>query len=233
MLKIAVITPYYKESIEQLKRCHDSVLAQGENVQHFFVSDGHANDILDQWDCIHIKLPMPVNDYGDTPRGIGAAIASAQNYDGICFLDADNWYEPEHIPNIRQTYTLHKTPVITTARNLYLKENGQFLGKYPESDGVNFVDTSCYFFHRDAFDICRHWLFKPEGLGIIDDRIIWAQVIQSKVRRAHIDIASINYMTDFAIHYLLFNLTPPPYSRVINLTTLKSEYYKDIKKPAE
>lgn len=221
MLKIAVITPYYKESIEQLRKCHDSVMLQGENVTHFFISDGIPNPVLDTWNCVHIKLPTSLNDYGDTPRGIGAAIASAQNYDGICFLDADNWYEPEHISNIRIIQQQTNASVISIARNLYLKENGQFLGKCVESDGIHFVDTSCYFFHKSAFDICRHWLFKAEGMGVIDDRIIWAEVLRKNARRSHIDIPTVNYMTDFACHYEQFGLIAPPFSRVLNAELFK------------
>lgn len=228
MLKIAVVTPYYKENIEQLKKCHESVLAQGSNVTHFFISDGFPNEILDTWNCIHIKLPTSLNDYGDTPRGIGAAIASAQLYDGICFLDADNWYEPQHISNIRRTYDDYHTPVISTARNLYLKENGKYLGICPECDGINFVDTSCYFFHRDAFDVCRYWLFKAEGMGMIDDRIIWAEILRQDLKRAHINMPTVNYVTDFASHYKYFGLTPPPHSRVLNLRTMKSERYDEF-----
>ena len=227
MLNIAVITPYYKESIKQLDKCHKSVLAQGPNVTHFFISDGIPNTILDTWNCVHIKLPFSSQDYGDTPRGIGAAIASTQEYDGICFLDADNWYNPEHIPNIRKTYEQYKTPVISTSRYLYLKENEQFLGLCPECDGVNFVDTSCYFFHRDAFDVCRLWFFKPSGIGMLDDRIIWAEVLRQKLKRAHVHIPTVNYATDLAFHYKYFNLTPPPHSRILNLQTMKSEYYED------
>ena len=221
MLKIAVITPYYKESLEQLKKCHESVLAQGSNVTHFLVSDGIPQEAIDHWNCIHIKLPMSLNDYGDTPRGIGAAIASAQLYDGICFLDADNWYEPEHISNIRQVYNDYQSPVISTARHLYLKENGQYLGICPDCDGVNFVDTSCYFFHRDAFDVCRHWLFKAEGMGVIDDRIIWAEVLRQNIKRTHITTPTVNYVTDFAVHYEQFGLIAPPFSRVLNAELFK------------
>ena len=230
MLKIAVITPYYQESVELLKRCHQSVLAQGDHVTHIFVSDGNPQNELDQWDCIHIKLPMSLNDYGDTPRGIGASIASAQQYDGICFLDADNWYEPQHISIIRQLFTEHQTPVISVSRNLYLKENGQLLGVCPENDGINFVDTSCYFFHKDAFDVCRHWLFKTSGMGIIDDRIIWAEVLRRNLKRCHSHLPTVNYVTDFSVHYEYFGLIPPPHSRVLNLQTMKSEYYIDFMK---
>jgi hypothetical protein len=228
MLKIAVITPYFNESLEQLKKCHESVLSQGIEVTHFFISDGVPNNELDKWNCVHIKLPMSLNDFGDTPRGIGAAIASAQQYDGICFLDADNWYEPNHIPTIREVFEKYQPAVISTNRNLYLKENGQFLGLCPECDGINFVDTSCYFFHKSAFYVCRHWLFSPKGVGILDDRIIWAEILRQNLNRVHIQQPTVNYMTDFAFHYEYFGLTPPPHSRILNLRTMKSELYIDF-----
>jgi hypothetical protein len=41
-MRVAVITPYFKEPLEQLRRCHESVANQthGETV-HFMVADGH------------------------------------------------------------------------------------------------------------------------------------------------------------------------------------------------
>src|SRR6478752_6087165 len=99
-MKIAIITAYYNEPFEMLQRCHNSVKTQIGDVTHFMISDGKPHPDVDFWDgVVHIKLPNH-NDYGDTPRGVGAALAAAEGYDAICFLDADNWYEPDHIRNM-------------------------------------------------------------------------------------------------------------------------------------
>lgn len=198
-MKIAVITPYYQESLAQLEKCHQSVLAQQGNVTHFMLADGYPKPEIDQWDCQHFILPNH-NDFGDTPRGIGAASASAQGFEGICFLDGDNWYEPEHISNILACYERLHTPVITTARNLY-STKGVYLGKCTESDGKEFVDTNCYFFHQSVFGLCRSWLFKSREQASVGDRILWGSIIERDIHRAYIDIPTVNYVTNLALHY--------------------------------
>ena len=88
-MRIAIITPYYKEPTEVLRRCHDSVKAQTYPATHFMLADGHPNPEVDNWDVVHIKLPAH-GDSCDTPRAIGALSASAQGFDAISLLDADN-----------------------------------------------------------------------------------------------------------------------------------------------
>ncbi|MBF7689151.1 glycosyltransferase family 2 protein [Acinetobacter pollinis] len=224
MMRVAVITPYYKEPLEQLIRCHQSVLIQKANVTHFLVSDGYPKAVLDQWDCEHIRLSHH-NDYGDTPRGIGAASASAQGFDAICFLDADNWYEPHHLETMISTFKRYRIPVVTTSRALYTND-GQYLGQCKESDGIHFVDTNCYFFHKSAFELCSAWLFKPKGQSIVGDRILWKRVQDAKVPYVHHRGITVNYVTDFAVHYQMFNLTPPSQSRVYCKNQCKFISYK-------
>jgi hypothetical protein len=52
------------------------------------VADGFPVSEVDSWaGVVHIKIPNHA-DYGDTPRGVGAASAAANGFDAICFLDA-------------------------------------------------------------------------------------------------------------------------------------------------
>jgi glycosyltransferase involved in cell wall biosynthesis len=41
MPRIAVVTPYYKEPLEWLRQCHDSVLAQEVPADHFGTQKAH------------------------------------------------------------------------------------------------------------------------------------------------------------------------------------------------
>jgi hypothetical protein len=61
------------------------------------VSDGFPQDWLDSANVRHIRLGRPHNDAGNTPRGLGALLAVSEGYDGIGLLDADNWYDEDHI----------------------------------------------------------------------------------------------------------------------------------------
>ena len=95
-MKAAVITPYYKEELETLLRCHLSVRAQEVECRHFLVADGFANETIRQSDCEHICLSTPHHDNGNTPRAIGALSAINKGFEVIFFLDADNWFELDH-----------------------------------------------------------------------------------------------------------------------------------------
>src|SRR5437868_3981074 len=63
-LKVAVVTPYYKEPIEVLRRCLDSVAAQRAACTHFLVADGHPNPEVAQWGVEHVVLPKSHADNG-------------------------------------------------------------------------------------------------------------------------------------------------------------------------
>ena len=57
-MKVAVVTPYYRESDAVLKVCLDSVRDQShKDCRHFLVSDGFPNPLVDAYDTTHIKLP--------------------------------------------------------------------------------------------------------------------------------------------------------------------------------
>ena len=98
--RVAVITPYYREPVEFLAQCHQSVLAQGVGADHIMVADGHPLDCIDGWKVAHVKLPASHGDNGNTPRGIGSLLASSEGYDFIAYLDADNWYHDGHLRSL-------------------------------------------------------------------------------------------------------------------------------------
>ena len=100
---VAVITPYYREDTEKLRRCHESVLRQTGEVTHFMVADGFPNPEVDRWDVQHVSLGAAHGDNGNTPRGIGALLAFAQGFDAVAFLDADNWFVDNHISSLLKT----------------------------------------------------------------------------------------------------------------------------------
>src|SRR5262245_60634010 len=95
--KYIMITPYYKEPEAQLRRCIDSVRQQTAACDHFLVADGFPQDWIDREQVRHLKLDASHGDYGNTPRAIGALLASSESYEGIGFVDADNWLEPDHV----------------------------------------------------------------------------------------------------------------------------------------
>jgi len=219
-MKVAVITPYFNTPMEWLHQCHMSVKAQTYPCTHFIIADGKPIDIIDSWAAQHIKLPFNHGDYGDTPRGVGSVTAIGQRFDAIAYLDADNWYYPDHIASMVKLQRKTGAGVVSSTRNLH-RLDGTLLGKCFEVDGERFVDNNCYFIARPAFQIVSLWWMMEilfggkEGTGLgkeihsIDDRVIWAEVKRLKLSRVHSGRATVAYRTAFRNHYLYFGEEPP------------------------
>ncbi len=66
--------------------------------------------------CFH--TPQPHLDYGNTARAIGSIEAVARDFDAIAYLDADNWYEPDHLEQMVALHERTGAVVCTAALNL-------------------------------------------------------------------------------------------------------------------
>jgi len=230
-MRVAVITPYYKEALHVLVRCRSSVFAQTyPDVRHYMLADGHPRDELRDL-MFHVELPR-CNDYGDTPRLIGCAIADAQGADAILLLDADCWLEKIHIQHMVEVMQGQDAPVVTCPRNLY-RLDGSFMAVDTESNGIHFNDTNCYLIRRDAFHLLRAWGLKDKRLCIIDDRVFWATVKDSGLKIVRSALATVNYPTSFAFHYSQNKEPIPDDTKVImqidgELTMQTYTQYKEL-----
>ena len=219
-MRIAVVTPYYKEPIEKIRRCHESVLNQTHrDVMHIMVADGFPRQEINSWErCLHIPLPIGHNDSGDTPRVVGCSSAASQQYGGIVLLDADNWFEPEHIEVLINVHKQSQAPVVTCVRKLCRPDTGELLATCWESDGVNFCDTNCYLITHTAFPLLAAWGFRDNQTAsrIINggDRLFWNAVVKSQVGRAHSKRPTVNYETVWANHYEALGLPIPKLAKV-------------------
>lgn len=207
-MKVAVITPYFNIPEAWLHECHTSVLAQTHPCVHFIVADGKPLDGVDSWAAQHIKMPVNTADYGDTPRGVGSIAAIGQGFDAIAYLDADNWYYPDHIETLLKLQKKSGAAVVTSGRNLH-RLDGSLLGNCFEVDGERFVDTSCLFVTRAAFSVIHIWWMMPHKYHPIDDRVFWANIRSRRISRAHTGLATVAYRTAFANHYRHFGENPP------------------------
>jgi glycosyltransferase involved in cell wall biosynthesis len=200
-MKIAVITPYYQESLDYLQQCHQSVLNQDVEVDHFFIADGYPREELLSWKIKHISLPQAHADNGNTPRGIGGRLADAEGYTFITYLDADNWYHPGHLKNMLDLWQKTRADVCASYRTFHAL-NGQEL-KVQEKDEMEFkhVDTSCLMLHRRAFDMLDVWLKMPKQLSPICDRIFYAGIRRKHYRLAFTRQKSVAFRSQYASHY--------------------------------
>ena len=209
-MKIAIISPYYKESPEMIERCMISVQRQSIKCDHFLISDGFPQSWIDETDVRHICLGKSHADYGNTPRGIGAQIAISENHDAIGFLDADNTYDLNHIEVCIQSVFAKYDDIqacdYVIAKRRLVRPYGTTLVESPKE---SFVDTNCYLFLRGSFHTIPVWNLMPKPLSLIGDRIFGMYINNQKLNSAVNPKSTINYLTLLKSIYLAAGENPP------------------------
>lgn len=206
--RVAVITPYCSEPLELLRRCHDSVLAQEVPCTHVLVADGPGHPELAQWNCRHIVLGVSHADIGNTPRGLGALAAMNEGFDCIAFLDADNWWAPEHISRAMATQAKEGCSVVFAARHIVFPD-GRRLTRMPEEDQARrLADTSAMVLFEPAFSGLALWAQIPALLAENGDRVVFSHLMASQ-RCGWVPQPTIYYETWWMGHFLAAGLLPP------------------------
>lgn len=207
-LRVAVVTPYYRESPEVLAKCHDSVRNQTYACTHVLVADGHLQRQIADADTLHIVLPAAHLDNGNTPRMIGAVSAVNQGFHAIAFLDADNWYEPNHVA---QMVALHRRTAadVCTSGRMIVREDGSPMFVDWESNGHDFTDTSCLWLTGRALSLIPLWGMMPPQAGPIGDRVFWQAIVNQGASRAHDPTPTVAFRTRYRYHYEQAGEPPP------------------------
>jgi len=209
-MKIAIITPYFKESLDILKQCHNSVLAQEISADHYFIADGFPRSEINLWKVKHIILEKNHDDNGNTPRGIGSKTARELNYDFISYLDADNWFHKDHLESLINLYNNTKANICCSKRTFH-HMNGEDLNisEVPE-DKFEHVDTSCFLIHNLAFEVTKIWEKMPKILSPICDRIFYKSiVIHKKYSIAFSNLRTVAFRSQYLSHYKTAKQQPP------------------------
>ncbi|GAB4476829.1 MAG: hypothetical protein OHK0044_22910 [Burkholderiaceae bacterium] len=213
-LAVAVVTPYYKEDRRLLKRCIDSVRAQTYGATHFVVADGFAQDWLDGAGVRHLRLDHAHVDFGDTPRAIGGLLAVSEGFDAVCFLDADNWLEPDHVAACVAAALDASRPDYVVARRRFVRMDGSALPiTASEDDTAGHIDTSCLFLLRGAFHTIARWATMPRPLACIGDRVYAATLRAEGLRAVRVDRVTVNYLCTWASLFRLAGEEPPEYAK--------------------
>lgn len=192
MLKIAVVTPYYNESIDILRNCHESVIRQSHECLHILVADGKPLHEINHWHAAHVQLPACHNDIGSTPRLIGAFHAIGLKYDAVAFLDADNWYGLDYIKNISRV--LHADgPGFLSSGRMLCRIDGSEMRPCPFTNPETFIDTNCMIFTKKSFHLLHHWVLMPDYGHLIGDRIMLYHIKNSGVKHSHVPESIVYY----------------------------------------
>lgn len=208
----AVITPYHKESIELLERCHLSCMDQEGAwlLRHVMVADGHPRTELEKWDIDHIILPHCHGDNGNTPRCIGAISAINQGYWPILFLDADNFFKPWHLNAVAALKKNNPSAdVLAMGRECILPDGTLIPGVLEEDLNQQHIDTSCYVFYPSAFRVLSLWGMMPTYLGPICDRVIREAIKHHNLVVAGTHVPSVVFTAHYSWGYEALNRPVP------------------------
>jgi hypothetical protein len=204
----AIVTPYFMEAPDVLKRCIDSVERQSIRADHFLVSDGHPQNWLDEAGVRHLRLDTAHNDFGNTARGLGALLAISEGYKAIGFLDADNWYDQDHVEQCcKAGHSIGGVPadLVAAKRRFFLPDGAAT--NLPEQP--NHIDTNCYWFMEGAFPVVHYWLTMVPQLAAVSDRVFYRIVKAKALTVYHTRTETVNYVGNYEAFYLAVGRTPP------------------------
>ena len=175
---------------------------------HVLVADGHRHRRINRWRAEHVRLPRSHGDIGSTPRLIGSYHAIGLGVDAVAFLDADNWYRPDHIAGLLAEMDQHQADFVSSSRTL-CRLNGTVMGPCPLTDPDRFIDTNAMLFGRGSFHLLHQWVLMPPYGHLIGDRIMLHHLKQSGVKREHLDQHSVFYRCSKAGLYKQMNENIP------------------------
>jgi hypothetical protein len=204
-----VVTPYFQPDPGWLQECHDSVRAQTAAATHVLICDGCDPVPVRGFQGIHIVLQRNYADYGNTPRLIGCYQAITAGAEAIAFLDADNWYQPDHLATLLGHAAQFGLDACASTRMLH-RENGSPLLRCPHVNGVDTIDTNCLLFLRPAFPFLTAWVLASQAQAAVTDQLVWHHLRTNGLRTGYLDRPSVCYRTRHAVHYRLAGEPPPP-----------------------
>ena len=161
-MKVAVVTPTIGG--EHLSKCLDSVQNQTyDNITHYVFIDGEdyyskTIDLINQYkNTKYIILEENVGKgwYG---HRVYSACSFLVNADIICYLDEDNYYEPNHVESIvnkiNEGYDwVHSLRNIVEVDGTFIcQDNCESLGRFPVffDNNTHHIDTSTFAVKRDV-----------------------------------------------------------------------------------
>ena len=213
-MKVAVITPYYKEPRAWLERCLASVRGQTYECVHIVVADGFPQAWIDDLPGVrHLKLDRPHADYGNTPRALAAIMAANEGFDAVCFLDGDNWIGEDHVRTCVELAEREDLDYVTTKRHM-VREDGSIIPlRIDEDCDGSHVDTNCYFLLRGAFHTIARWALMPQPMAVYGDRVYLASLREEGLRTACTEERSVWYLCTWAHLFRQVGETAPAFAK--------------------
>ncbi|MEK9940540.1 MAG: glycosyltransferase [Methylotenera sp.] len=206
--KIAVVTAYAKEPLEILQKCIASVKKQTVPCVHILVADGFANDVIAQQsgeDLLHIALPENI---GFNQCGVGIELAFAMGFEAVAILDADNWYEPDHIETSLISINDKNADVVFAKRKVVFPDGEVLSVEDPQDNTGAFADTNCMVLTNKVAALTPIWLMWPKVFGAGEDRAVSICTRMLNFNVLMNPHETVWYQTNWAHHYKLQNKKP-------------------------
>jgi glycosyltransferase involved in cell wall biosynthesis len=197
-LSVAVVTSTLGRPV--ITKAIQSVKDQTRKATHYvFIHGAEYSDktvpyLADDTVAIHLPNNNGGNGYGMAP--VFAMAPFVIKEDIICYLDDDNWYEPDHIESLVEmiekhdlgwAYSLRK--IVNNEGEFVCEDNCESLGCIPNAVNQYLVDNSCYVVRTDVARRHSHAWYVP----IVSDRSFQSELMRAKIRCGSTGKHSVNY----------------------------------------
>ena len=201
-LSVAVVTSTLGRST--LRQTVESVRKQtykGE-VKHYVFAHGQpyhvkVDILLEDYPYVEgVYLPNANGGNGYAMAPVFAMAPYVIKEDIICYLDDDNFYEPDHIEslvsiikehNLSWAYSLRK--IVDNEGNFICDDNCESLGIIRNSNQQHLVDNSCYVIRADVARRHSHAWYVP----VVSDRNFQAELMRARLSTGTTGKHSVNY----------------------------------------
>ena len=190
MTSVAVVTA--TTGRETLKQTIDSVANQTVACNHYVFVDG-CEVPFEQGTAKFISLPVKTGGNGMMNGGIVAASAFLVQEDLICWLDDDNWFEPDHIETLlaakgEKPYAYSLRKLVEDSGDFFDFDDFESLGQHS-----GFIDLNCYLMDRQlAVQIAPLW-YRTTGSLMVGDRFVYECLKQNNLPFGESGKYTVNY----------------------------------------
>ncbi len=187
-MKFSIITPLYNKA-PYIAHAIDSVFAQTCSDWEFIIMDDGSTDgsaaVVQQFLADHLILASRTHLLSQPNAGVAAArnnaVAHSQG-DYLCFLDADDWWEPNYLEELSQLITTYPDAGLYFTNYTYYKPGKTRIMLSMSTGYINYpkayyeqgvmLATSSSSMPRRVFDEMGGF---PRGIKLGEDFLLWAR----------------------------------------------------------
>lgn len=197
-LSVAVVTSTQGRST--ITKAIQSVKDQTRKATHYvFIHGAEYSDktiphLADDTVAVHLPRANGGGGYGMAP--VFALAPFAITEDVICYLDDDNWYEPDHIESVVEMIEKHDLgwaysyrKIVDNEGSFICEDNCESLGMQLNSDNQYLVDNSCYAVRTNVARRHSHAWYVP----VVSDRSFQSELMRAGLSVGTTGKHSVNY----------------------------------------